>query len=297
MFDSLPTMRDLVKPGARVAIKVNLTGGTWWDKPDKPPAPEFFVTHPAVVGVLCEWLLDAGASKLSVVDGLGDATSFYAWGYRDMAAPLGVELVDLCKPDPYPGYYRYPVAGEPQVYDFFYMNGVMNEVDVFLSVAKMKCHTTTGVTLSLKNLFGMVPTSEYRRDPSENNRSAFHESTVFDKRVPKVVMDLNRATPIDFALIDGIYTAEAGAGPWDAAMSQVKPGLLVASRSALAADAVSAALMGFDPTAQAGVSPFIGSDNHLNLAHDMGLGTNRLDEIGILGLPVESVRFPFKPAR
>ncbi len=280
-----------------MAIKANLTGGTWWDTPDKPPATEYFVTHPAVVGVLCEWLRDAGASKLTVVDGLGDETSFDQWGYRAMAAPLGVELVDLCKPDPYPGYYRFPVNGQPLVYDFFYMNGVMREVDVFISVAKMKCHTTTGVTLSMKNLFGMVPISEYRRGETENNRSAFHESTVFDTRVPRVILDLNRTIPIDFALIDGIFTAEAGAGPWDAAMSQVKPGLLVASRSALAADAVAAALMGFDPGAPAGASPFIGSDNYLNLARDMGLGTNRLEQIGVLGPAIETVRFPFKPAR
>lgn len=297
VLDNLPGLRDLVKPGARIAIKANLTGGTWWDTPDKPPATEFFVTHPAVIGVLCEWLRDAGAARLVVVDGLGDATSFDAWGYRAMAEPLGVELVDLCKPDPYPGYYRFPVQGEPLAYDFLYLNGVMREVDLLFSVAKMKCHTTTGVTLSMKNLFGMVPISEYRNSPAENNRSAFHESTAFDTRVPKVILDLNRAVPVRFALIDGIFTAEAGAGPWDARMNQVKPGLLVAGLNPVAVDAAAAALMGFDPTAQAGVSPFVGSDNHLNLAREMGLGSNRLEEIGILGPSIEQARFPFQPAR
>jgi uncharacterized protein (DUF362 family) len=297
LFDNLPGLRELIKPGVRIAIKANLTGGTWWDTPDKPPATEFFVTHPAVVGALCAWLREAGAERLVVVDGLGDETSFSAWGYREMAALQGVELVDLCKPDPSPGYYRFLVPGEPLAYEFFYMNGVIREVDLLFSVAKMKCHTTTGVTLSMKNLFGMVPISEYRYSPAENNRSAFHESTVFDTRVPKVIMDLNRAAPITFSLIDGIFTAEAGAGPWDTAMSQVKPGLLVAGLNPVATDAVAAALMGFDPTAEAGASPFVGSDNHLNLAREMGLGSNRLEEIGILGPSIEALRFPFKPAR
>lgn len=297
MLDGLGGLSDWIKPGARVGIKVNLTGGTWWDGPDKPPATEYFVTHPAVVGALCELLLDAGAKELLVMDGLGDPTNFAAWGYTPLAAALGVKLVDLCKPDPYDGYFRVPVGAQARVYDFFFMNDAVRELDAFISVAKLKCHSTSGVTLSLKNQFGLVPISEYRHRPDENHRSMFHESTVFDTRVPKVILDLNEARPVDLALIDGVMTAEAGAGPWDVNMAQVKPGVLVASRDPVAADAVATAVMGFDPLALAGTSPYIGSENHLNMAREAGLGTNRLDEIGIAGLSIDDVRFPFKSAR
>lgn len=297
MLDGLGGLADLVKPGARVGIKVNLTGGTWWDTPDKPPAIEYFVTHPAVVAALCGLLRDAGAKELMVVDGLGDETSFSAWGYTEMAAALDVKLVDLCKPDPFNGYFRFPVGTQARVYEYFYMNNALRDLDLFISVAKMKCHTTTGVTHSLKNLFGLVPISEYRRSPQDNHRSAFHESTDFDRRVPRVILDLNQARPVQLALIDGVMTAEGGAGPWDAGMSQVKPGLLVAGKDPVAADAVATALMGFDPLAEAGTSPFMGSENHLNLARDAGMGTNRLDEIGISGPAISEVTFPFRPAR
>jgi uncharacterized protein (DUF362 family) len=297
MLDDLGGLSDLVKTGARVGIKANLTGGTWWDSPDKPPATEYFVTHPAVVGALCELLRDAGAKDLIVMDGLGDETSFEKWGYAEMAKPLGVKLVDLCKPDPEADFSRLPVPGQPLVYDFFFVNQAVQELDVFISVAKMKCHTTTGVTLSMKNLFGLAPISAYRLNESDTNRSAFHGEIAFDTRVPRVIVDLNKARPIQLALVDGVITAEAGAGPWDTKMSQVRPGLLVASKNPVAADAVCTALMGFNPEEPAGKSPFVGGDNHLELAREAGLGTNRLDEISIHGPAIAEARFPFKPAR
>jgi uncharacterized protein (DUF362 family) len=297
LISDLGGLSDLIRPGARVGIKANLTGGTWWDGPNKPPATEFFVTHPAVIGALAGLLKDAGARSITVMDGLGDPTSFEQWGYVDMAAPLGLNLTDLNLPAPHPGFTRLAVNGTPLVYDTFWVNAILTEIDVFISVAKMKCHTTTGVTLAMKNLFGLAPTSEYRRRAEDNNRSAFHESTKFDTRVPKVILDLNRARPIDLAIIDGIFTAEAGAGPWDAGMSQIKPGLLVAGRNPVAVDAVATSLMGFDPTVPAGTLPFIGSDNHIALANQMGLGPHRLKEIQVKGADIQTIRVAFKPAR
>jgi len=97
------------------------------------------------------------------------------------------------------------------------------------------------------------------------------------------------------ALIDGIKTTEAGEGPWIQTMAAVEPGLLVASRDPVAADAVATAAMGFDPTATPPTAPFLRSDNHLNLAYGLGLGTNRLDEMEIVGPSIEDVRYEFSP--
>jgi uncharacterized protein (DUF362 family) len=177
------------------------------------------------------------------------------------------------------------------------MNAILKEVDVFISVAKMKCHSTTGVTLSLKNLIGLPPIRLYRRDEKQNHRSAFHESTKYDRRLPRVVTDLNLAMPIHLALIDGIHTVEAGAGAWDAGYNPIQPGLIVASKNPVAADAVSAALMGFDPDAPSGSYPFSYADNHLALAREVGLGSNRLHEIGVKGPEITDVMFPFKVVR
>jgi uncharacterized protein (DUF362 family) len=79
-------------------------------------------------------------------------------------------------------------------------------------------------------------------------------------------------------------------------MAPVEPGVLVASADPVAADAVSTAVMGFDPTATRSETPFLRSDNHLNIAADLGLGTNRLDRIEVVGVPVDDVRTEFRPA-
>jgi len=297
MFQQLGGLADIIRPGARVTIKPNLTGNTWSDALLPAPATELFVTHPALVQALAELLIDAGAGQIRIVDGLGDEAIFRAWGYEDAASHVNAELVDLCKSAPYSGFTAFPVGPGRQVYDVFYMNGVLQETDVFISFAKMKCHSTTGVTLSLKNLIGLAPISLYRRDEAQNHRSAFHESTVYDGRLPRVAVDLNLARPVHLALVDGIRTVEAGAGAWDAGYNPVQPGLLVAGRNPVVTDAVSTALMGFDPDAPSGSYPFSYADNHLLLAREAGLGTNRLSEINVVGAEIASSIFPFRTVR
>jgi hypothetical protein len=149
-----------------------------------------------------------------------------------------------------------------QIYDVFYMNSVLKSV-----------------TLSLKNLIGLVPISLYRQDGNQNCRSAFYESTQYDQCLPRVVIDLNLARPVHLALIDGIKTVEGEAGAWERSYNPVPPGLVTASKSRVAADAVSTAVMGFDPNRSSGSYPFSYADNHLALAREAGLGTNRLDWI------------------
>lgn len=297
MFQQLGGLEDIIRPGARVTIKPNLTGNTWSDAKLPAPATELFVTHPALVQALSELLIDAGAGQITIVEGLGDEAIFRAWGYEDVASRVNADLVDLCKPAPYSDFVAFPVGRGRQIYDVLYMNAALKEVDVFISFAKMKCHSTTGVTLSLKNLIGLPPISLYRRDEKQNHRSAFHESTEYDRRLPRVAIDLNLAMPIHLALIDGIKTVEGGAGVWDTGYNPVQPGLLIASKNPVASDAVATALMGFDPDAASGSNPFSYADNHLFLAREAGLGTNRLKEIGVLGAEVANVVFPFKTVR
>jgi uncharacterized protein (DUF362 family) len=171
---------------------------------------------------------------------------------------------------------------------------VLTELDVLVSVAKMKVHSISGVTLALKNMIGIAPIRHYRRREQDNHRSEFHESTTYDRRLPRVVLDLCQACPIHLAVIDGILTAEGGAGPWDPGLSQVHPRLLVASKDPVAADTVGAALMGYDPAAPDGSRPFERCDNYLALAGDAGLGACRLEEIGVAGAAIEDVKFSFK---
>jgi uncharacterized protein (DUF362 family) len=297
LLDGIGGLGDVVRPGDRVVIKVNLTGGSGFGLPGGVFPTESYVTHPEVVRALGELLWDAGAGEIYIVEGLFDAESYPRWGYVDVADALGVTLIDLNSPAPYGDFASTPVGAGAFVYEAFDFNHILEEVDVFVSVTKMKCHWYAGVTLSIKNLVGLVPMSHYQLDAEDTFRSALHGPTddVTRTRLPRVILDLFRARPIDLALIDGIGTVEGGEGPWIECFNPVRPGVLIAGKEPLAADAVAAAVMGFDPTADYPAAPFLRGDNHLNLAYGLGLGTNHLGEIGVVGATIDDVRQSFNP--
>ena len=297
LLDDIGGLGDVVRPGDRVAIKVNLTGGSGFGSPGGVFPTESYVTHPEIVRALGELLWDAGAGEIYIVEGLFDAGSYPRWGYVDVADALGATLIDLNSPAPYSDFALTPVGAGAFIYEAFDFNHILEEVDVFVSATKMKCHWYAGVTLSIKNLVGSVPMSHYQLDAKDTFRSALHgpADDVTRARLPRVILDLLRARPIDLALIDGIKTVEGGEGPWIRCFNPVQPGVLIAGKEPLAADAVAAAVMGFDPTADYPAAPFLRGENHLNLAYGLGLGTNRLEEIGVVGPAIDDVRQSFNP--
>jgi hypothetical protein len=109
---------------------------------------------------------------------------------------------------------------------------------------------------------------DHRRDPQDTYRSAFHgDAEETGTRVPRIVVDMNRARPIHLA-----------------------------GKQVLATDAVATAVMGFDPRGNYPSTPFLHGDNHLNQAADLKLGTNQLDEIAVIRASIADVRRQFKPA-
>jgi len=297
LLDGIGGLGDVVGPGDRVAIKVNLTGGSGFGSPKGVFPTESYVTHPETVRALGELLWDAGAGEIYIVEGLFDAKSYSRWGYVDMADALGATLIDLNSPAPYSDFALTPVGAGAFIYETFDFNHILEEVDVFVSVTKIKCHWYAGVTLSIKNLVGLVPMSHYQLNARDTFRSALHGPTddVTRARLPRVILDLFRARPIDLALLDGIKTVEGGEGPWIECFNPVQPGVMLAGKEPLALDAVAAAVMGFDPTADYPDAPFLRGENHLNLAYGLGLGTNRLEEIGVVGPAIDEVRQSFNP--
>jgi len=132
---------------------------------------------------------------------------------------------------------------------------------------------------------------------TDTYRSAMHQGNLGD-RLPRILVDILKIRPIDFAVVDAISTIDQGEGPWnDSApgidIRTVRPHLLMAGRNPVALDAVGTAIMGFDATAADYTTPFNSSANHIAIAAQQGLGTNRLDEIEVRGLSVAEARFPF----
>lgn len=297
MLDALGGLSDVVHSGDRVAIKVNLTGGSHFAPPAGVSATESYLTHPEVVRALGELLRDAGARELFIVEAVYDGESYRLFGYEEVAKPLAATLIDLNGFHPYSGFVSASVGEGAFIYDTFSFNPILEEVDAFVSVAKMKCHFECGVTHSMKNLIGLVPAKEYRLDEAHWWRSALHGQVNETKtRLPRVILDLNRARPIHLALIDGIKTAEGGEVP-RGTFHPVQPGVMIAGKNPVATDAIATAAMGFDPTVEPPAPPFLRGDNYLNMAHELGLGTNRLEEIEVVGASIDDVLYEFEPSR
>jgi len=298
LLDRLGGLEDVVGPGDRVAIKVNLTGGAHFDPPPGASAVESYLTHPEVVRALGELLRDAGARDVFIVEAVYDRESYGSFGYEELAEVLGATLIDLNDPHPYGDFTSAPVGDGGLVYEEFVFHRILEEIDAFVSVGKMKCHFNCGVTHSMKNLIGLVPVSHYRLSEDHWWRSALHGQSHDEAgtRLPRIIVDLNRARPIHLALIDGIKTAEGGEVP-RGTFNPVEPGMLIAGKDPVAADAVATAAMGFDPAAEPPAAPFLRADNYLNLACELGLGTNRLEEIEVVGGSIDDVRYEFEPSR
>jgi len=298
LIKQLGGLQDVVKPGNRVAIKPNLTGGVnSGTAPGGVSAKESFITHPNVVRALINEVKAAGAKEVLIVESVYEWASYTQWGYVDVANATGATLIDLNDFKPYENFIEATVGDDSYIYPKFTMNKILQDVDVFMSVSKMKNHYNAGVTHTMKNLYGLVPYRFYTLNKGDAYRSAFHGTEDQTRtRLPRVIIDVNRTRTINFSLIDGIKTAEGGEGPWIATFKPVAPGVLLAGKNPVSTDAVATAVMGHNPTADYPDAPFIRCDNHLNLAAARGLGTNKLEEIEVVGETIESVRFQFNPA-
>ena len=298
LFDNLGGIGDVVRPGDKVVVKVNLVGGADGGAP--PPgttAPESYVTHPAVARAMCQLLRDAGAKDIYVADSVWNQSDFEAWGYPAMLADTGAELINLNRTDPYGDYATVPAGEDWFIYKSFRFNRLLEEADALISVTKMKCHYLLGITQSMKNLIGLAPYKFYELKSGDGYRTGFHgKESETRTRLPRVVMDLNRAKPVNLSLIDGIRTVEGSEGPWNGDLRAKNPGILIGGKNPVATDSVAVAAMGFDPAAEYPDPPFLRAENHLNLARQLGLGPNRLEDIEIRGASLDEVRMEFQPA-
>jgi uncharacterized protein (DUF362 family) len=98
----------------------------------------------------------------------------------------------------------------------------------------MKTHHWVGATLSMKNLFGVVPGGVYGWPKNVLHWAGIEES----------IADLHRAFPRQLAIVDGIVGME-GNGPIQGTPKQM--GIIVAGNDPVAVDATCCRIMKIDP--------------------------------------------------
>jgi len=116
MVDDLGGLGDVVRPGDRVAIKVNLTGGLGNNGPAGLSPMESFVTHPEVVRALGSLVRDAGAQEVLIVEAVYQWGSYVEWGYEEVAKDIDATLIDLNATDPYGDFVNVKVPGGGEMY-------------------------------------------------------------------------------------------------------------------------------------------------------------------------------------
>ena len=329
MFDQLGGLGRLVK-GKTVAVKINLTGAPTY-RLGYLLLEDTHYTHPQVIAAAVHLMGKAGARRIRLLESpwsTADPVEEYIlranWEPRDMlnAAP-NVEFENTNYLGQAKKYSRMKVPFGGYIFPAFDLNHSYEDCDVFVSIAKMKEHATAGITLSMKNCFGLTPCTIYgtgagKDEPSivpKGGRSMVHAgdrqpsaSAPAEKdpstprqdtyRVPRTVVDLISARPIHLAIVEGIKTMTGGEGPWIAGdLQPAAPGVILAGLNPVTTDAVSMAVMGFDPMAERGTPPFERCDSTLQLAEAVGVGTRDLKRIEVIGTPIAEARFDFASIR
>lgn len=326
MFDQIGGAARLVK-NKTVTVKVNLTGSPGLRFQGKALGLTHY-THPKTASAMAYVLSRAGAKRIRFVESawatsgpLEEYLLDSGWNVRQLlAAAPGIEFENTNALGKGKQYHRFAVPGGGLVFPAYELNHAYAETDVVMSMAKLKNHATCGVTLAMKNMFGILPASLYGDDaglkePNENptkgrlevchngkrqpaapalaevnpqsDRSQFY-------RMPRIVAEVNAARPIDISFIDGIETMTGGEGPWiRGPLGVAKPGILVLGTNAVTTDTVGTAVMGYDPRAARGVAPFQNCDNCLLLAESLGIGTANLNNIEVAGERISTVRYQF----
>ncbi len=329
MFDRIGGLGRIVK-GKTVAIKVNLTGGPE-NKLQNLPVEDTHYTHPQVITATVHLIGHAGARRIRVLESpmstAGPVEEYLVragWEPRDILnAAANVEFENTNFLGKGKKYSRLAVPFGGYLFPAYDLNHSYEDCDAFVSVAKMKEHATAGITLSMKNSFGITPASIYgsgagKDEPDENPRSSrqmIHTGALQPARsappekdpksprdggyrVPRAIVDLVAARPIDLAIVEGIKTMTGGEGPWvREALTMVNPSVIVAGRNPVTTDAVCMAIMNFNPMADRGTPPFETCDSTLRLAEEAGIGTRDLKRIEVVGTPIRQALFDFATIR
>jgi uncharacterized protein (DUF362 family) len=161
------------------------------------------------------------------------------------------------------------VPGGGLMFDKYPVTREFADMDEWISVQKLKNHAFMGVTLCMKNLFGLMPT-----EPLGRPRTYYHHLV----RMPYMLADLGKLYNPALNILDGMV-CQAGE-EWGKGEERRIADTLVAGDQVVATDAVGAHLMGHDPLNGDWLSePFHRDRNSLRVAAESGFGTVDLKQM------------------
>jgi len=191
-------------------------------------------THPLVVMAAAECLKRLGAQSVTVAEGPGNQRDtqlvLYESGFQDELAKQHIPFVDLNRDE----LVKVKLHANYTGMGHLWLPRTVLSHDFVVSMPKVKTHHWSGVTLSMKNMFGVVPGTKYGWPTNILHWSGVQQS----------ILDICATVPFHFVIADAIVAME-GNGPLAGISRPLHS--IVLSDDPLAADATCARLMGFKP--------------------------------------------------
>jgi uncharacterized protein (DUF362 family) len=226
-------------------------------------------TAPAVVTGVAALMRELGAASVVVGDGPGfrreAAPVARGCGLAALLAEQGVPFVDLNYDEPAP--VSAPAGWFGPTRELWLPRHV-READLIVSLPKMKTHHWAGVSLSLKNLYGIFPGCRYGWPKNQLHINGITSSILG-------LYQAARALAPVVSIVDGV-TGMEGDGPLFG--RDIPHGLLAAGRDPVAVDSICAGLMGFG----------LDEVDHLALAASAGVG--QATRVEVAGASPDSLR-------
>jgi uncharacterized protein (DUF362 family) len=214
--------------GTKILLKPNLVETT--------PRAVHINTHPLVVRGAVEAFLYLGAAQVLVAEGSGHCRDsllvLEESGLAEVLLEDRIPFVDLN----YDDIYTVPNGGRyaTDVLTKLTFPVALKQVDWIVSMPKLKTHHWVGVTLSMKNLFGVMPGMAY----------GWPKNILHWAGIKNSILDINATLQPDFAIVDGIIGME-GDGPIMG--TPCHAGAIILGRNLPAVDATCARIMGINP--------------------------------------------------
>lgn len=265
LLQKLGGIESFVRPGQRVVIKPNIVSEHGLKDGQYKGG---IVTDPRLVKALVQILLPL-AGQIIIAEGSSINRSetrkmFDHYGYPEIVQldPGKISLLDLNQDE---SMEKTVPRGKRMVSRQIPVT--LEKADVIISVPVMKIHFAAVVSLSIKNLQGAVP-------PLEKYMSHFFG-------LWQSLININHLVKPALIIIDGLCGQE-GFGPISGTPRQMD--VLIAGTNPVAVDAVSTRIMGIKP-----------EDVPTTwMAYQQGLGPLDLEDIEILGTPLDEVAQPFQ---
>ena len=230
-----------IPEGAHAVVKPNICNAK---NPDGMVITDFRIIE-AVINLLKE-----KTDRITVVesDNISDTANnrLHRTGLLDLLNTWGVDFVNLSEDE----IEVHSVAGKK-----LRLPRTVMEAEYFVNLPKIKTEGHVGVTLSIKNLFGI---------PTRRKKNTLH------RKLNEILPYLAQVIRSDLIVVDGLVAME-GNGPLIGTRKDL--GLILAGRNSLAVDSTCARLMGYDPA----------EIKYLRQAHELGVGPLDADGVSVLG--------------